>query len=165
VSLIPGETYIVEFDWRILESIDKEFQSYIWNGTVEVPGYVIPGVVVGDSGTAYFPMTLGSSGYFRLTFQLLGGGGKVAVDNIRVYQGGADPWRRDFENGFVLVNPLSKPHTFTWIELTGSFNRTNIKRILGTQAPEVNNGQPVTDTLTLNPFDAIILLADPIPLE
>ena len=77
----------------------------------------------------------------------------------------AGPWRRDFENGFVLVNPLNTPYNFTWDELTGSFNRTNIKRILGTQAPEVNNGQPVTDTLTLNPFDAIILLADPIPLE
>ena len=48
-------------------------------------------------------------------------------------------------------------------ELAGDLIRTGIKRILGTQAPDVNNGEPVNDTLTLQPFDAIILLADPIP--
>lgn len=48
-------------------------------------------------------------------------------------------------------------------ELAGALNRTGIKRILGTQAPDINNGQPVTGTLTLQPFDAIILLADHIP--
>jgi len=31
----------------------------------------------------------------------------------------AGPWRRDFENGFVLVNPLNKAYTFTYEELTG----------------------------------------------
>ncbi len=165
VTFLPGETYVVEFDWRIIESLDLELRSYIWNGTDEVPHYLLPGVVTGDAGKAYFPMTTGTTGGFRLTFQLLGGGGKVAIDNVRVNQGGAGPWRRDFENGFVLVNPLNRPCTFTLDELRGDIERTGIKRILGTQAPEVNNGQPVVDSLTLQPFDAIILLADPIPPE
>jgi hypothetical protein len=64
-----------------------------------------------------------------------------------------------------LVNPLNKPYTFTVDELAGIFNRTGIKRILGTVAPDVNNGQLVADDLTLEPFDAIILLADPIPTK
>ena len=90
----------------------------------------------------------------------MSGGGKIAIDDIRVTEGGAGPWRRGFENGFVLVNSLNHPYTFTSEELTGSYSRTGIKRILGTQAPDVNNGEPVTDTLTLQPFDAIILLSD-----
>jgi len=163
VSFVPGETYVVEFDWRIIESLDLELWSFIWNGIEEVPHYALPGVVAGDAGTAYFPMTLGTTGEFRLTFQLIGGGGKVAIDNIRVTRGGAGPWRRDFERGFVLVNPLNKPYTFSLDELSGNFERTGIRRILGTQAPEVNNGQPVVEDLTLQPFDAIVLLADTIP--
>jgi uncharacterized protein (TIGR03437 family) len=99
-----------------------------------------------------------------LSIGIFGGGGKVAVDNLRIVQGGAGPWRRDFENGLVLVNPLNTPHTFTVAELSGALNRTGIHRIKGTQAPDVNNGQPVSGELTLEPFDAIILLADPIHL-
>jgi hypothetical protein len=165
VPFSPGKTYVIEFDWRVIESLDGQFRAYIWNGTYEVPHYPLPGVVVGDSGRAFFPMTSGANGEFRLTFQLEGGGGKVAIDNIRVTQGGAGPWRRDFENGFVLVNPLHNSYTFTAEELSGLMGRTGIKRILGTQAPDVNNGLPVAESLTLQPFDAIILLADFIPLE
>jgi hypothetical protein len=165
VTFTPGETYVVQFEWRIIESLDFELWSYIWDGMEEVPHYSLPGVICRDSGEAYFPMTLGAEGNFRLTFQLLGGGGKVAIDNIKVIRGGAGPWRRDFENGFVLVNPLNKPYTFTMDELRGDLSRTGIKRILGTQAPEVNNGQPVVEGLSLQPFDAIILLADHIPQQ
>lgn len=57
---------------------------------------------------------------------------------------------------------MSQGHTFSAAELAGALNRIGIHRINGTQAPEVNNGQPVAGDLTLGPFDAIILLADPI---
>jgi hypothetical protein len=165
LPLKPSETYVVKFDWKIIESLDGQLSAYIWDGNKEATKYFVPGVVIGDSGTAYFPTTLGSSSNYRLSFDLFGGGGKIAIDNIRVQEGGTGPWRRDFENGFVLVNPINKPYTFTQDELAGSFNRTGIKRILGTQAPDVNNGQFVTDSLTLEPFDAIILLADSIPVK
>ena len=59
-----------------------------------------------------------------------------------------------------MVNPLNKPYNFNATELSGPFSRNQIKRILGTQDPTVNNGQPVTESLTLQPFDAIILLAE-----
>lgn len=165
IAFTPGETYVVEFDWRILDTLDESLVVYIWDGRTDVPGYRIPGVVTGDSGDAIFPMTLGPGVAQRLAFDLIGGGGKVAIDNIKVTRGGAGPWRRDFENGFVLVNPLNKPYTFTMDELRGDLGRTGIKRILGTQAPDVNNGQPVVEGLSLQPFDAIILLADHVPQQ
>lgn len=160
VVLTLGETYVVEFDWIILESLDEFVGANIWGGDYNPAAYRVPGVVAGDAGRAQFPLTLESGSDFTIGFTLGGGGGKVAIDNIHVTQGGAGPWRRDFENGFVLVNPINRPYTFNASELAGPLNRTGIKRILGSQAPLVNNGQPVTDTLTLQPFDAMILLAD-----
>ncbi|HKE26893.1 MAG TPA: IPT/TIG domain-containing protein, partial [Bryobacteraceae bacterium] len=118
----------------------------------------------GDSGTLHFPFTIPFAGNWTINFLITNGGGKVAIDNVKIYQGGVGPWRRDFENGLVLVNPFGQPHTFSVADLAGALNRTGIHRIKGTQAPDVNGGQPVTGDLTLGPFDAIILLADPIHL-
>jgi uncharacterized protein (TIGR03437 family) len=89
----------------------------------------------------------------------------VAIDNFRVVRSGAGPWRRDFEKGFVLVNPLSKPYTFSAADLAGALRRTGIRRIKGTQAPDINNGQPEPGILTVGAFDAIILLADRIAVS
>ena len=84
----------------------------------------------------------------------------MAFDDIAVMEGGAGPWRRDFENGIVVVNPLRAVQTIGVPQLPGDAVRTGIRRIRGTQAPEVNSGAPVTDALVLGPFDAIVLLAD-----
>ena len=72
----------------------------------------------------------------------------MAIDNVRLYRGGVEPWKeKDSENGFVLVNPLPQPHTFSASDLAGNLSRTGIHRIKGTQAPDVNNGQAVTGSL------------------
>ncbi len=160
ISFSSGETCVVEFDWEILETFDDRFYVGITSTEGMLGSYTLPEVHTGGSGEVRFPVTLNHGSGFQLEIALTSGGGKVAIDDVKVYEGGAGPWRRDFENGFVLVNPLNKPYTFTAEELVGAYSRTGIKRILGTQAPEVNNGEPVTDTLTLEPFDAIILLAD-----
>jgi len=171
IQLTPGSTYLIRLDWKILETLDEQFFSpnppngfvlTVCGDAVCASNYSL-GVVTGDSGTINLPLTVSSAASkWTVTFGIYGGGGKVAVDNLSVVQGGAGPWRRDFQNGFVLVNPLNAPHTFSAAELAGAFNRTGIHRIKGTQAPDVNNGQPVTGDLTLGAFDAIILLADPI---
>jgi hypothetical protein len=31
------------------------------------------------------------------------GGGSIAIDNFRIYEGGVGPWRRDFENGNAVL--------------------------------------------------------------
>lgn len=160
VALESGKTYVFEFDWEILETLDDTFVVAIIGSDGIVDSYWHTCEVQGDAGKTRFHVTFPTGSDYKIYFQLMSGGGKIAIDNIRVTEGGAGPWRRDFENGFVLVNPLNHPYTFTSEELAGSYSRTGIKRILGAQAPEVNNGEPVTDTLTLQPFDAIILLSD-----
>jgi hypothetical protein len=60
-------------------------------------------------------------------------------------------WRRDFENGIVLVNPAAQA-------LTVPLERT-FQKILGTADPVVNDGSRVTE-VTVPPSDAIFLLGD-----
>jgi hypothetical protein len=165
-----SDPWLLTFDWRILETLDGttlfgNFGAGLfgpWQGF-----YPVPEIVKGASGTAHIPIAPSSqtASLPLVNFGVARGGGKVAIDNIRLYRGGVGPWRRDFENGFVLVNPLQYSHTFSAAELAGALNRTGIHRIKGTQAPDINNGQAVTGALTLGPFDAIILLADPILLQ
>jgi uncharacterized protein (TIGR03437 family) len=166
VPLNSGVTYLLTFDWEILETIDYPygFQVNVASNGPTVDHTFVPGVVAGDSGTMHFPLTVPAAGNWSISFLITNGGGKIAIDNVKIDQGGVGPWRRDFENGFVLVNPFTEPHTFSAADLAGALHRRGIHRIKGTQAPDVNNGQPVTGDLTLGPFDAIILLADPIPL-
>ncbi len=64
------------------------------------------------------------------------------------------PWqngvyRRNFEHGTVLVNPKGNGAKTVTLE-------AGYSRFQGTQAPTINNGQPVT-TLTLNDRDGIFL--------
>ena len=59
-------------------------------------------------------------------------------------------WRRDFDNGIVLVNPKGNgPQTVTL--------ETSYIKIKGTQDPATNSGQTVT-TVTLKDRDGIVLL-------
>jgi hypothetical protein len=58
-------------------------------------------------------------------------------------------WRRDFENGIVLVNP--RGNGSRTVSLGGSF-----RKLSGSQDPSVNNGAQVT-SVTLADRDGIIL--------
>lgn len=162
--LTPGVQYMLTLDWRILESLDQYFWVSVFDGKDEDLA-VPPGFVTGDSGTIRFPFLAPSGANPVIHILLYGGGGKIAIDNVRLYRGGAGPWRRDFENGFVLVNPFGQPHTFSASELAGALSRTGIRRIKGTQAPDINSGLPVSGDLTVGAFDTIILLADRIPVR
>jgi uncharacterized protein (TIGR03437 family) len=160
VQFTAGNSYLLTFDWRIIETVDTVLGAAIsTNPNQPLDVYSAPGKVAGDHGTANVPFVIPSSGQWSVSIYLVNGG-KAAIDNIQITPGGAGPWRRDFENGFTLVNPFRQPHTFTAADLAGSLKRGGIHRIKGTQAPDVNNGQPVTGGLTLGAFDAIILLAD-----
>ena len=58
------------------------------------------------------PVTRPASGIWSLTWAL-DGVGQVAITNVTLSDGGFGPWRRDFENGLVLVNPFLQPYTFS----------------------------------------------------
>jgi hypothetical protein len=160
LQLNPG-TYLLTFDWSVVQTLDQPLHFSITTSQGLDGSNVPAGTVSGDSGTVHFPFVIPASGTWSLGINILGGG-KVAISNVRLVSGGVGSWRRDFENGIVLVNPLPVSQTFSAADLAGTLQRTGIHQIKGTQAPDINNGQPVTDSLTLAPFDAIILLTDSI---
>ena len=53
-------------------------------------------------------------------------------------------WRRDFENGIVLVNPTPEAMFVSLAQIQGPLRRTNIRRIKGNQVPAWNSGAAVT---------------------
>src|ERR1019366_6270385 len=59
-------------------------------------------------------------------------------------------YRRDFDNGIALVNPKGNGAQTVQLE-------TSYKRLTGTQAPSVNNGQTAT-SVTLQDRDGLILM-------
>lgn len=64
-------------------------------------------------------------------------------------------WAREFEGGIAIVNPKGNgPVTLTIQDLGGQL----WKHFLGTEDPEVNNGQDVTSSITLADRDGVILL-------
>ena len=98
----------------------------------------------------YYSFTDNSAGYYGVVWfdeldQSLGAG---QAKPTAAWQKGV--WRRDFDNGIVLVNPKGNgPQTVTL--------ETAYLKIKGTQDPVTNNGQSVT-TVTLKDRDGIILL-------
>ncbi len=156
--LRKGKTYVFEFSWKVLEDLDYGFWCSIDSETDHC-GTQLDALFKDESGRARYPFTPQEDGDYRLRFSILSVG-KVAIDDLVITEGGAGPWRRDFENGIVLVNPCRAPVRFDLTTISGDLGRTGIRRLRGTQAPEVNSGAPVTGELVLQPFDAIILLAD-----
>jgi hypothetical protein len=79
--------------------------------------------------------------------------GDVWVDDVHFQEGASSLFRRDFQNGIVLVNPANTP-------MTAPLERP-YRKILGSVSPEVNDGSTVT-SVTIGPSDALFLLGDDI---
>jgi len=75
-------------------------------------------------------------------------GAATSSPSLTAWQHGV--YRRDFQNGIALVNPRGNGQQTVQLE-------AGFRRIAGTQDKAVNNGQ-VTETVTLNDRDGIILL-------
>ncbi len=73
----------------------------------------------------------------------------VWFDSLYVFEGSANVFRRDFENGIVLANASPLPKT---IELGGTF-----RKIRGRQDTAINNGTNV-NKVTLNGYDGVLLV-------
>jgi len=91
--------------------------------------------------------TLSASG--ALAFFLGTQTGDVWFDDVHFQAGATSVWRRDFQNGIVLVNG-------TEVSLTVPLE-TSYRRILGTRAPAVNNGT-LSATDVIPPHDALFLI-------
>ncbi len=85
----------------------------------------------------------------RVTFEVGRESVPVVIDEVYLFAGNADVFRRDFEHGAVLVNATGKPVT---IDLEDGVFR----RIRGGQDSEVNSGKPA-DSVNLPARDGLVL--------
>ena len=98
----------------------------------------------------YYSFTDTNAGYYGVVWfdELDQSLGAAQAAPTAAWQKGV--WRRDFDNGIVLVNPKGNgPQTVTL--------ETSYLKIKGTQDPVTNSGQAVT-TVTLKDRDGIMLL-------
>lgn len=167
-ELAPGRTYQLLADFRVLSYKPRLFQGLVGvsiesatqPATLEQAGSLFqPDVAgVGQTGTLRTVVKVPARGY-RAVVSILDDA-TIAFDNVRLVDSPGAVFRRDFENGIVLVNPNPEPLTVSLSQIAGPKNRTGIKRIRGQQAPAWNNGQPVTGPLVIPSGDGIVLLAD-----
>jgi hypothetical protein len=92
-----------------------------------------------------------TSGSAQLQFHFANALGEVWLDDVHFQAGVSNLYRRDFQNGIVLVNPSGTPMT---VPLERPF-----RKIAGSVSPEVNDGSTVT-SVTVPPSDAIFLIGD-----
>ena len=99
-----------------------------------------------------------AEGPARIAFHVGAQPGSVYVSDLSLREGCAEVFARRFENGLALANGSAiSPYTFDTARLGGGLA---YRRFLGSQAPEVNNGLPVGESLTLPPRDGILLMRD-----
>lgn len=97
----------------------------------------------------YTVISTGTDPATQFTFGLGQTTGTVFLDDVRLQTGSREVWRRDFQNGIVLLNNTNQPQQ---IGLGGKY-----KKINGRQDRAINNGS-VVSSVTLDSRDGIILL-------
>ena len=91
------------------------------------------------------------SGTATPQFFLAESAGDVWLDDVHFQEGSSTLYRRDFQNGIVLVNPAST-------SMTAPLERT-YRKILGVRDPAINDGSS-TNQVTVGPSDALFLIGD-----
>ncbi len=92
-----------------------------------------------------------SAGDAELELFVADAAGDVWFDDVHLQAGATSVYRRDFQNGIVLVNPSNEVLT---VPLEREF-----KKIQGFADPVTNDGSLVTQ-VTVNPSDALFLIGD-----
>lgn len=168
LQLEEGETYHLFASYRILNYEPIEYRGGLLSAItddlstldaeLDVAAVWYPDI--GQSGTLRSMAKVDSSGFVAFATALEPG--KIALDDIGLLKGSGGVYRRDFENGIVLVNPTEKEAYVSQEDLEGPLSRTGVRRLSGVQDPEANNGESVNYGLSLPSGDGILLLADPI---
>lgn len=150
VSMDPNTVYAVTF-WA-KASPAREVPVII--GTPGQGQWDARFVWVDETWRAYqVPFNTGNhSGLTSLQFYLAKAAGTLWFDNVHVQQGESTIYRRDFQNGTVLVNPSE------WSPATAQLERP-YRRILGAVDPTVNDGS-VSATQYLPAASSLFLLGD-----
>jgi hypothetical protein len=147
VPMVAGRIYSATFWARASQPRTVEVVA-----TLPVGALAAATVSIGTSWAQYqVALRPGSSGSAGLGFYLAGANGEVWLDDCHLQEGATTLYRRDFQNGIVLVNPSSQA-------LTAPLGR-EYRRILGTVDPATNDGAPVT-AATVGARDALFLIGD-----
>ncbi len=110
------------------------------NLTTEWKQYQVPFLMEDYEGDASLELYLGKDG------------GSVWFDDVHLQQGSSVVYRRDFQNGIVLVNPSRTSYVSVPLE-------RDYKKILGVIDPYTNDGS-VSNVMSLAPEDALFLIGD-----
>lgn len=143
VYLSAANTYTVCF--AVKSSRLREFGVQFGSGAMQT--------IVSDTSWKSHVLTFpADAGNNTISFYLGRESSDLWFDEIYLFKGNADGFRRDFKNGTVFVNATSVPRK---VRTNGNF-----RRIKGTQDP-INDGSSVGSELTIPAYDAAILVRVP----
>jgi len=146
IALSPGVTYSATFWARS----DRVRGIRVVAGQMSSGEFTSQALTIGPTWKQYqVALVSPSSGNSKLAFYLGGEIGDVWLDDCHFQAGSTSLYRRDFQNGIVLVNPAATP-------LTVPLGRT-FRKIAGVADPAVNDGSTVTQ-VTVNASDALFLI-------
>jgi hypothetical protein len=153
--------YVIDLDWQITRTLSLSPVIEALRGSIAQDGAEINAVLAGSSGHARIHATVpsGAKIAFRVRVRIPDAGA-MSVKNLRVTSAHAALFRRDFQNGFVLVNASKEPCALAPADLRGVLARTGIAKIAGRLDPAVNDGKPIYGALTIPAADAIVLRSD-----
>jgi len=155
-----GEDWSIE-TWAGWDAMMQRYRAVLQNTRQpKIVGFNVSGAVDDYRFFRYaYTSCLLDEGYFSFTDKSRGYSSVAWFDEYEYKLGNAlsapptaswsqSVWRRDFQNGVVLVNPTTRSRTVN-VE-------PGLRRIAGKQDPGVNNGSAVSQ-LTLQPKDGVVL--------
>lgn len=142
VALRAGVDYTLVFSVKAAEVRNIAVGAGGSTQSFDIPAYWVRRVMT---------FTASTTGTSNISFNVGREDIPLWLDDVYLFEGNANIFTREFQNGLVVVNATSKSKT---VDLG-----TPYLRIKGTQDP-VNNGSTVT-SVTIGPNDAAILVASP----
>ncbi len=159
--LDPGREYTLEFEakgndeWSVAGDVfERVPRSLVIHGVANYGYHKPASLFLSPEWTTYrFSMIADADSPPPLSFGFSEQVGEAAIRNIRLYEGGAERWTREFRNGRVYLNMTLDP----WLVHVGI---GAVQRLSGEQIPALNNGEVVNGWLTVPAWDAAFLRTD-----
>jgi hypothetical protein len=150
--------YVLDLDWQIEETLaNPAYVNFEVDGR-PFDGTSINGLVAGTKGHTRVHVTIAPRRHLIVKIHVTAAG-VLAATNVKIASAHCGVFRRDFQNGVVIVNATNEARLLAVEDLEGPFNRTGLKRIAGKLDRQTNNGMPMQGGLALPAADAIVLLA------
>ncbi len=146
-----------------------------WAKTTSPYGFPLVVVLLDSSGTLVrqtytlgttwqmytLAYTTGSSGTtasikFALASNTSDATGDIFLDKVTLQQGDPNVWKREFEQGMVVVNATGQTQTALALPSAGTGHSWS--RINGTQDHTTNNGAGSQTSITIQPGDAVLFI-------